>query len=78
MKLGQLNSAIRDTSKVYVRYRFGAVPQEKTALIEALKSHFTEGKAQETGLCPVEIDGKSFLQWETGHEAKCGSCGAIL
>lgn len=78
MKLGQLNSAIRDASKVYARYAFGVVPQEKTALIEALKTHYTEGKAQETGLRLVEIDGKHFLQWEPGYERKCGSCGAVL
>lgn len=78
MKLGQLNSAIRDASKVYARYSFGAVPQEKTALIEALKTHYTEGKAQETGLKLVEIDGKHFLQWEDEHVRTCGSCGATL
>lgn len=61
MKLSQLNAAIRDAPKVKARFSFGAVNLEKSSLLDALKTHFSEGRSQETGLFVTE---EGFLCWE--------------
>jgi hypothetical protein len=61
VKLGPLNSAIRDAEKVSIYFNAGGrvplmVPVQKTGLIDALREAFPLGRAQETGLC-IRDDG---------------------
>lgn len=58
MKLGKLNAAIDAAPKVWVSFRFGAVPVEKGGLKAALRDHFSADRSAETGLT---INGDSFL-----------------
>jgi hypothetical protein len=50
VKLGKLNAAIDAAPTVFANTRFGPVALQKGSFKDALKSHFTEGRAQETGL----------------------------
>lgn len=61
MKLGALNVAIKAAETVKVRFTFGEVPVQKGGLMDALKTHFTGGKAQETNL---KLNANNCLEWE--------------
>lgn len=50
MKLGALNTAIKAADNVKVEFSFGSVALQKTSLMDALKTHFTDGRSQETNL----------------------------
>ena len=50
MKLSALNSAIRNTDKVWVQFFCGRVDLQKTSLLDALKTHFEGDRIAETGL----------------------------
>jgi hypothetical protein len=61
MKLGPLNSAIRAAPVVLIRSRIGSIAVQKTSLLDALKSTFTEGRGQETNL---ELTSDNHLEYE--------------
>lgn len=56
MKLGKLNAAIDAAPKVQGGSFMGPLPLQKGPLKEALKRHFTGGRAQETFLA-LDADG---------------------
>lgn len=63
MKLGKLNAAIDAAPVVYGLTFAGPVALQKGSLKEALRNHFTEGKAQETGRF---IDANGVIRLEGG------------